>query len=127
VDSSEGFSLRGTARAPLHEYAALLSPFDPCEGRGEPLRGFHAGEVIDVALRGRITVDVQTFHAPPDLDSISAFCGAPRSSPTMLLCQHLGWDPWGRKVCCGRRGRTNAKRIKANVLIAITAAIIGLI
>jgi hypothetical protein len=66
-----------------------------------------------VALRGRITVDVQTFHAPPGLDTISAFCGAPRSSPTMLLCQHLGWEPWGRKVCCGRRGSARAKRIEA--------------
>ena len=55
VDSNEGFSLRGTTRAPLYVYAALLSPFDPREGRGEPLRGFHAGEVVYVALRGRVT------------------------------------------------------------------------
>ena len=64
VDGDEGFSLGGTAWAPLHVYAALLGPFDPCEGRGEPLRGFHAGEVVYVVLRGRVTVDVQTFHAP---------------------------------------------------------------
>jgi uncharacterized membrane protein YeaQ/YmgE (transglycosylase-associated protein family) len=59
---------------------------------------------------------------------MAAFCGAPRSSPTMLLCQHLGWDPWGRKVCCGRRGSARAKRIEAKrPHCAITAAIIGLI
>src|SRR5215213_1151521 len=56
VDSDEVFSLRGSTRAPLHVYAALLSPFDPCEGRREPLRGFHTGEVVYVALRGRVTV-----------------------------------------------------------------------
>src|SRR5215210_1833215 len=113
VDSSEDFSLRRTTWAPLHEYAALLRSFDPCEGCGEPLRGFHASEVVDVALRGRVTVDVQTFHAPPGLDYISAFCRSPQSSSTMLLCQHLGWDPWGKKVCRGRRSSARAERVEA--------------
>src|SRR5215218_5588981 len=64
VDGGEGFFLCGITRAPLYGNAALLRLFDPCEGRREPLRGFHASEVVDVSLRGRVTVDVQTFHAP---------------------------------------------------------------
>src|SRR5919112_6148438 len=67
VDSGEGFSLRGPARAPLYVYPAVFGPFDPGEGRREPLRRFHGGEVVYVALRGRITVDVQTLHAPRSL------------------------------------------------------------
>jgi hypothetical protein len=31
----------------------------------------------------------------------------------MLLCQHLGWDPWGKKVCRGRRGSARAERVEA--------------
>jgi hypothetical protein len=30
----------------------------------------------------------------------------------MLLCQHLGWDPWGKKVCRGRRCSARAERIE---------------
>src|SRR5215210_7790247 len=91
VHGGECFFLRGTTWAPLHGYAALVRRLDPCEGRREPLRGFHAGEVVDVALRGRVTVDVQTFHAPPRSRFHLRVLSGPRSSPTMLLCQHLGW------------------------------------
>ena len=35
----------------------------------------------------------------------------------MLLCQHLGWDLWGKKVCRGRRGSARAERIEAQRLI----------
>ena len=35
----------------------------------------------------------------------------------MLLCQHLGWDLWGKKVCRGRRGSARAERVEAQRLI----------
>ena len=44
----------------------------------------------------------------------------------MLLCQHLGWDPWGKKVCRGRRGSARAERVEAQRPLPITAATIGL-
>src|SRR5215210_796019 len=92
VHGGECFFLRGTTWAPLHGYAALLRPLDPCEGRREPLRGFHAGEVVDVELRGRVTVDVQTLHAPRSRFHSCVVSGplrSPVSSSIMLLCQHL--------------------------------------
>ena len=81
-----------------------------------------------MAPRGRVTVDVQAFHAPPGHDSISVSCRLPRSSPTMLLCQNLGWDPWGKTMFAVEEGAARGRSIsRLNVLIATTAAIIGLI
>ncbi len=64
VDGGEGPFPGGTAPAPLHGYAVPLGLLDTRQGSGEPLGGFHAGQVVDVTPRGRVTVDVQTFHPP---------------------------------------------------------------
>jgi MFS transporter, SP family, galactose:H+ symporter len=45
----------------------------------------------------------------------------------MLLCQHLGWDPWEGRFAV-EEGAARVRSVsRLNVLIAITAAIIGLI
>ncbi|HEY6753016.1 MAG TPA: MFS transporter [Rubrobacteraceae bacterium] len=45
----------------------------------------------------------------------------------MLLCQHLGWDPWDRRFAEEEGAARGRSVSRLNVLIAITAAIIGLI
>ncbi len=45
----------------------------------------------------------------------------------MLLCQHLGWDLWGQKVAMESGAGRERSVSRLNVLIAVTAAIIGLI
>jgi hypothetical protein len=45
----------------------------------------------------------------------------------MLLCQHLGWDPGERRFAVEEGAARGRSVSRLNVLIAITAAIIGLI
>jgi hypothetical protein len=45
----------------------------------------------------------------------------------MLLRQNLGWDPWGKKVCRGRRCSARAERIQAQRPYRHNGSIIGLI
>src|SRR5688572_33458581 len=45
----------------------------------------------------------------------------------MLLCQHLGWDLWGKKVAMENGAARGRSVSRLNVYIAGTAAIIGLI
>ncbi len=45
----------------------------------------------------------------------------------MLLCQHLGWDLSGKKVAVEEGAARGRSVSRLNVLITVTAAIIGLI
>jgi SP family galactose:H+ symporter-like MFS transporter len=45
----------------------------------------------------------------------------------MLLCQHLEWAPWGKEVAVEQSAARGRSVSRLNILIAITAAIIGLI
>src|SRR5215210_3566173 len=59
VNPRENVLLRGLAGAPLHRHAAPPCLLGPGERRREPLRGLHAGQVVDVPLRGGVAVNAQ--------------------------------------------------------------------
>src|SRR5215210_995545 len=70
VNPLENVLLRGLAGAPLHRHAAPLCLLGTGERRRKPLRGLHAGQVVDVPLRGGVAVNAQaclpSLRPPPD-------------------------------------------------------------
>src|SRR5215213_26558 len=59
VNCGEDVLLRGATGTPLHRRAVPLRARGPGERRREPLRVLHAGQEVDVPLRGGIGVDAQ--------------------------------------------------------------------
>jgi hypothetical protein len=70
VDRFEGRPRGGLALVVLYLHACPLGLFDAGQCRGEPLRGLHAGHMVDVALGGGVAVNAQPY----------LFGGLPRAS-----------------------------------------------
>jgi hypothetical protein len=80
-----------------------------------------------VALRGRVTVDVQTFHAPRSRFRFRVISSPLRSRP---LCYYASISDGtsGERRFTAEEGAVRGRSVsRLNLLIAITAAIIGLI